>query len=258
MPARRGPYRFVRLLGTVFFTVLGNVYLLFGTLVCGITATVVGIVPPRGHWMFRVGRVWSWFLLWTSGVWVRRSFRVPLSPKQGYVFMANHQSLFDIPLMFTTLPGQTRLLAKKSLFQIPIFGWSLYSGEFIPVDRKRRETAREAFAAAVNRLRRGRSILLFPEETRSRDGELLPFKPGGFLMALKTGFPIVPVAIVGTRDVRPRGSYLNRPHVVEARFGEPIDPAEFGVRGRAQLTELVRERIAALLAGDLDPAETTP
>jgi 1-acyl-sn-glycerol-3-phosphate acyltransferase len=166
-----------------------------------------------------------------------------LDPRQGYVFMANHQSLFDIPVLIQTLPGQTRFLAKKSLFRIPIFGWAIAAGDFVPVDRKNRASARQTFDAAIDRLEKGNSILLFPEETRSLGGELLPFKRGGFLMALKSGFPIVPVTIRGTLAVRSRKTFLIRPGQVEVIYGVPIEASAFGIRGREELSAEVRSRI---------------
>ena len=236
------------LLGTVFFTVFGNLVFVLATLVLGLVATVVGWLPPRGKWMFLCGRVWSRLVVGTAGIRLRSHFTETLSPARGYVFMANHQSMMDIPVLLASLPGETRMLAKKSLFYIPIFGWSLKSGGFIPVDRKHRSTARETFAAAIRCLAEGRSILLFPEETRSRDGELLPFKGGGFLMALKTGYPIVPVGIRGTLEARPRGSWVNRPQRVDVCYGRPIDVKAYGVRKRAQLMADVRGRVLELRA----------
>ncbi len=237
------------LAATVFFTVFGNVCLAVATIVFGGLATVVGWLPPRGKWMYLSAWMWSWVVVWSAGIRVRRHFATPLAASEGYVFMVNHQSMMDIPVLLATLPGETRMLAKKGLFQIPLFGWGLSAGGFIPVDRKRRSTARETFAASVRCLEEGRSLLLFPEETRSR-GELLPFKSGGFLMALKTGYPIVPVGLDGTLEARPRGSLINRPWRVDVRYGEPIDVTAYGVRGKARLMEDVRARVLELRAGD--------
>lgn len=228
---------------TAFFTVLGNLGLIVATILFGVPAMILGWLPPRGRWMYLCARLWSHALLWTAGVRVRRRFEVPLDPKKGYVFMANHQSLMDIPVLLTTLPGETRMLAKKGLFQIPVFGWSLKAGGFIPVDRGNRAAAKETFQAAIRCLEEGHSVLVFPEETRSKDGELLPFKPGGFLMALKTGFPIVPVGIEGTLTIRRRDSLVIQPGKVEISYGRPIEISDYGVRDRKQLTDEVRQRI---------------
>lgn len=237
------------LAGTVFFTVVGNLVFIVATLVFGAASTVVGWLPPRGRWMYLCAQLWSYVVLWTAGIRYRPHFAEPLAAKKGYVFMANHQSMMDIPALLATLPGETRMLAKKGLFHIPIFGWGLRAGGFIPVDRKDRASAKVTFEAAVRCLEKRRSILIFPEETRSRTGELLPFKSGGFLMALKTGFPIVPVGLRGTFEARPRGSLVNRPQRVEVRYGSPIEVGEFGVRDKARLMEQVRERVLELRDG---------
>jgi len=202
---------------TAFFTVLGNVVLVLATLVFGGLATIVGWIPPRGRWMYLCAWIWSFLLLPASGVWTRARFTVPLDPKKGYVFMANHESMMDIPVLLRTLPGETRMLAKRSLFRIPVFGWGLHAGGFIPVDRGSRTGAKVTFDAAIRCLTSGRSILVFPEEQRHVGGDLLPFAPGGFLMALKTGYPIVPVGIHGTGAIRPPHSYVNRPGPVADR-----------------------------------------
>jgi 1-acyl-sn-glycerol-3-phosphate acyltransferase len=241
---------------TALFTVLGNTSLLIWTLVFGSIAMVVGWLPPRGRWMFLCARLWGFLLLPASGVKIKAQFEVPLDPKKGYVFMANHESMLDIPVLLTTLPGETRMLAKKSLFRIPVFGWGLSAGGFIPVDRGNRAAVQGTFKAAVRCLESGRSILVFPEERRSNSAELLPFKSGGFLMALKTGFPIVPVGIRGTGAVRPVSGYRNHPGPVQVSYGEPIDVADLGVRDKGRVMDEVREKIEQLRSIHLHPGRT--
>ncbi len=235
-----------RLLTTALFTFLGNAYLVVATLVLGVPALIVPWIPPRGDHFYRLARLWCRGLLHASGVRLDVRFEEPLPAAGGYVVMANHQSLFDVPALIATLPGQTRFLAKKRLFKIPFFGWGIKLGGFIPVDRRDRSAGRASFKAAAACLESGRSVVLFPEETRSLDGRLLPFKRGGFLMGLKTGRPVVPVGIRGTLGVRRRGSLINRPARVEIRYGRPVDPAAYGLERRAELVAEVRERIAAL------------
>lgn len=235
-------------LATAVATVIGTATLVLATVVCGLAGTALGLVPPRGDWTYRVARLWARLLLLGGFVRVRARFEAPLDPRRGYVFMANHQSLFDIPALLVTLPGQTRFLAKRSLFRIPIFGWGLHAGGFVPVDRGDRKSGAETFAAALDRLRGGRSIVLFPEETRSLDGRLLPFKRGGFLLAKRSGFPIVPVAIRGSLAIQSKTSFLIRPGTVEVRYGRPLDAADLPLRGDGALPEVVRDRLETLLA----------
>ena len=210
-------------------------------------------IPPRGNWTNKTARMWAKGLLWSS--WIRLDVRTPSGgPGRGaapgaddrFVIMANHQSLFDIPALLAAIPGQSRFIAKRSLFRIPIFGWAMAAGGFIPVDRKDRSTAKDSFGSAIDRLSRGASIVLFPEELRSLGGKVLPFRRGGFLMALKSGLPVVPVGIHGTLAVQSRRSFVIRPRTVTVNFGEAIALAGRSIRELPALTAEVRARVAAL------------
>jgi 1-acyl-sn-glycerol-3-phosphate acyltransferase len=239
-------------LRTAVATFTGNLFLILGSFILSILAILVSWVPPRGSWFFGVARIWGTGVLKASGLRPRAVYDPALEPGRGYVFLANHQSLFDIPLLLATSPGQVRMLAKRSLFRIPIFGWGLYAGGFVPVDRGGdRTTARQSFASAVARLQEGTSILLFPEGTRSRTESLLPFERGGFLLAMKSGLPIVPVGIRGTLGVQPRGSFAIRPGPVEVRYGAPISVAEYGIRRKRELVAEVRRQVASLAGLEL-------
>ncbi|MEM8961883.1 MAG: lysophospholipid acyltransferase family protein [Acidobacteriota bacterium] len=238
-------------------SVIANGYLVVATLFFGSLAAVIGWLPPRGFWMYQLARMWSWGWLIFAGIRLR-IFDRPPRELGGAIYMSNHQSYFDIPTLIGTLPGQTRFLAKRMLFKIPIFGWALYAGGFIPVDRGDRQAARNTYAAALKTLEKGHSILIFPEETRSADGKLKRFKRGGAVMALETGFPIVPVGLRGTRQVQPRDRWTVTPGRVEIRYGEPIDPGAFDGDDPHALLDRVRAEIAALagLADDDAPEAT--
>jgi 1-acyl-sn-glycerol-3-phosphate acyltransferase len=229
---------------TALATFTGNLYLVVGTAILSIVTVLVSWIPPRGSWSFAVMRIWSNGLLAASLVRIEARYAPELEPGKSYVFLANHQSLFDIPVLIATAPGQLRMMAKRTLFQIPLFGWALKAGGFISIDRADRSTATQSFSAAFARLREGTSILLFPEGTRSLDDTLLPFQRGGFLLALKSGLPIVPVGIRGSRAVQRRGSFAIHPSTVVVTYGAPIDPAAYGLRRKRELTREVRSRIA--------------
>jgi 1-acyl-sn-glycerol-3-phosphate acyltransferase len=232
---------------TVFASVTGNLYLVLGTALMSTLAILVSWLPPRGYPLFVVARLWSSALLKASCLRVRVRQEAELDPQASYVFLSNHQSLFDIPVLLATAPCQVRMMAKRSLFRIPIFGWSLAAGGFIPIDRSGEGgAARQSLSSAIARLNKGTSILLFPEGTRSLTDVLLPFKRGGFLLAMKTGLPIVPVGIRGTRSVQRKGSFAIHPHAIEVRYGAPIDAAAYGVRRKKELIAEVRSRIAEL------------
>lgn len=238
-------------LATILATALGNFYLVLGTFVMASLACLAGLIDRSGNMTFGIGRLWSRGIVVTSGLRLRTELRSDFDGTQPAVYMANHQSLFDIPVLFVTLPGQVRMLAKRSLFKIPIFGWAIRLGGFISIDRDDRSGAKESFDAAVDRLRSGTSTLIFPEGTRSLDGRVAPFQRGGLLLALKSGLPIVPVGIEGTLDVQPKSSFAIRPRTIVVRYGEPIDVAQYGIRDRAELTRRVREAVAELARTEL-------
>jgi 1-acyl-sn-glycerol-3-phosphate acyltransferase len=232
----------VRLVATLAFVLLG----LINTVVMGTYGTLVGFIPPRGDWTLHGARLWARLVL--LGGFVRlRAEGTEVVPRGGpVVFMANHESWLDIPALLATIPLQVRFLAKKNLFAIPFFGWAISAMGFIPVDRKNRRTAVRSFDAAAERIRHGRSVLLFPEETRSRDGNLLPFQRGGFLIALKAGIPIVPVGLAGPRRCLPKFGYLLRPGRITVRFGAAIPTTGRGVTDKGELMAAVREAIETL------------
>ena len=236
---------------TALATFTGNLFLLLGSGILAVVTILLSWIPPRGTWSFAIMRVWSSAMLAASLVRVEARYAPELEPGKSYVFLCNHQSLFDIPVLLATCPGQVRMLAKRTLFLIPLFGWAMKAGGFISVDRADRSTARQSFSSAVARLRAGTSILLFPEGTRSLTNELLPFQRGGFLLALKIGLPIVPVGIRGTREVQHRGNWAIRPGKAVISYGAPIHAAEYGLRRKAELNREVRARIAELAGLEL-------
>jgi 1-acyl-sn-glycerol-3-phosphate acyltransferase len=168
--------------------------------------------------------------------------------KQPSVVVANHQSWFDIFVLVAALPGRVRFVAKKELGRIPIFGRAWHACGHIAIDRGDRRSAIESLDRAAERVRTdGLAIMLFPEGTRSADGRLQDFKKGAFALATKSGFPIVPVGITGTRHVMPKGSFRVRGGPVRVRVGDPIDPARFGENGRDELRAQSRAAVALLI-----------
>jgi 1-acyl-sn-glycerol-3-phosphate acyltransferase len=162
--------------------------------------------------------------------------------------MANHASSLDIWAVFVAIPRHIRLIAKKQLARIPFFGWVMWAGRFIFIDRQNAVAARRSIEAAGQRIRSGDSVLIFPEGTRTRDGSLGPFKKGGFHLALKAGVPIVPVALRGTRALMPRGSYLLRSGTITVILGEPIPTQGLSDEDRTTLSERVRSVVEGMLA----------
>ena len=239
------PDRRARLYAAVA-TAAGNLYLVVGTFVLSIFAVLLCWGPQRDAAAFAIARLWSRGILTSSGVRLKASYDPRLDPGASYVFLANHRSLFDIPVLLLSSPGQVRLVAKRSLFRIPLFGWAMAVGGFIPVDRVDRSTARETYSQAIAKLRHGTSVALFPEGTRAKGDVLLPFQRGGFLIAMRSGLPIVPVGIRGTRAIRSTRGLAIHPGVATVAYGAPIDPGDYGIRRKGELAAEVRRRIAEL------------
>jgi 1-acyl-sn-glycerol-3-phosphate acyltransferase len=172
---------------------------------------------------FRVCRLWAHAILALYGVHVRTRRLAPLDPKLPYVIMSNHRSQFDILAVVLGLDDlQLRWVAKKELTRIPIFGWALRHTGHIIIDRSDPAQAIASLRAAREKMARGVSVVLFPEGTRSETGQaLLPLKKGGFMLALETGFPIVPVVVRGSREILPRGSWRALPGEIEVVVGAP-------------------------------------
>jgi 1-acyl-sn-glycerol-3-phosphate acyltransferase len=169
-------------------------------------------------------------------------------PNGAVVFCANHQSNVDPPILFEALHPQVHILYKAELNALPLLARAFRVGGFIAVDRRNKEAAMRAIEAGARSIRSGNSFLIFPEGTRSRTADLLPFKKGGFIMALKAQAPVVPVAVQGGRDAMRKGSRIVRPVTVSIRVGEPIETAGLRVDERDELIARTRARIESLLA----------
>jgi 1-acyl-sn-glycerol-3-phosphate acyltransferase len=164
-----------------------------------------------------------------------------LDPTATYVFMCNHVSNIDPPLLLPRIPGRTSVMAKQELFRLPILGRAMRMGSLVPVDRGNRDAGIAAVRAAEEVVKQGIHMTIYVEGHRSYDGKMLPFKKGPFYLAEQCQVPVVPVTIVGTHYVMPKGRFSIRPGVVSLIFHEPILPSEFGTRD--DLMEKVRSAI---------------
>jgi 1-acyl-sn-glycerol-3-phosphate acyltransferase len=208
-------------------------------------------------WTLLTGKIDAlyWTAMWIARAGVRIAGirwkligleKLPMT--SNYIFMSNHVSNIDPPLLVPLLPRRVTVMVKKELFKVPILGAAMRMADFVPIDRSNREAAIGSVREAANVVRKGLDLVVFPEGTRSRDGKLLPFKKGSFYLAMDTGVPIVPVTILGTEKLLPRGEALAHPGEVTIVFHPPIDPKEF--TDRDALVEAVKASVASALPGE--------
>jgi 1-acyl-sn-glycerol-3-phosphate acyltransferase len=214
----------------------------FGTLVLLVAAvrSTSGVID----WLIRR---WARTLVNAAGIELHSEGLEILDPKRRYILVSNHYSYFDIPCILAAVQQPIRFMAKASLFQIPIFGWAIGRAGFIPIDRKNRRSAVKSFDLAADRIRKGNTIVIFPEEGRSRTREMRPFQRGAFLLAIKSQQTMVPIAIDGTFNVFPVGARSVTPGRVTVRAGAPIETAGCTLRDKERLAEATRAQIAAML-----------
>jgi 1-acyl-sn-glycerol-3-phosphate acyltransferase len=196
----------------------------------------------RGRIYHGVARFWSRGVLRICGIHLSVRGAEHLVPGKTYVYVSNHASLFDIPVVIAGVPDQIRLVYKKELQKIPIFGWSLRWGAYVAIDRRSTLDAKRSVEDAAEKIRRGASVLLFAEGTRSPDGRLQSFKRGAFNLAVKSGVPVIPLTINGTFRILPKSSLAIHPGPVELILDRPIEiSADAGKDAERELLRRVHE-----------------
>ncbi len=205
---------------------------------------VMAVAPFSPETAFSIARTWSRGILRSGNVKVYADGldKLPAGP---VVVMSNHQSLLDVPVLFDILPYDIHFVAKKELRYVPVFGWGVKSMGHIFVDRGNHAAAVASLDEAATEIREGKSIAVFPEGTRSKDGSLLPFKKGGFVLAIKAGVPILPVTIAGSHDVLPVGANRIVPGAVQVHIHDPIETTGLSLDDKDRLIEETRAAIAA-------------
>jgi 1-acyl-sn-glycerol-3-phosphate acyltransferase len=202
------------------------------------------VEEPRMQW---VGRLWGKLLLAGTGCPARITGLKNLTPGENYVFASNHTSALDIPALLALLPKNFRWLAKKELFAIPVFGFAIKGVGYIPIDRSNTRAAVKSLNQAAARIAAGASVVIFPEGTRSPDGKLLAFKSGGLGLAIRSGRPVTPVAIIGANRALPPKHLILNPGPIQVTVGQPIPTQGLKIADREDLTQIVRERVQELL-----------
>jgi 1-acyl-sn-glycerol-3-phosphate acyltransferase len=220
------------------------------TIFWGTLSLLSSLADSSGRAQHACAKWWSRCLLAVCGVRIRVRGAEHLDASRTYVFAGNHQSYLDIPALFAYLPANFRIMAKKSLFYIPFLGWHLRRSGHMPVARGNPNRAARSLLEAASHVRRGTPVFIFPEGGRSPDGGFGEFKSGTFLLAIKSGAPVVPVTINGTRAVLPMHSWHVRPGRVELILHAPIETA--GMKSGA--AEGLAERVRAIIAADFKKA----
>jgi 1-acyl-sn-glycerol-3-phosphate acyltransferase len=230
--------------------------LLVVTVPLAIATIALGPFDLHGKRVYRINQLWTWLVLRIGGISVTVSGLENIEAGHQYIFMVNHQSNIDIPVLVQSLVRfQLRWIAKKELLRVPLFGWAMWATKHVTIDRSDPLDAVKSLERAKERIAAGISIVVFPEGTRSRDGRLLPFKKGGFLLATQTRTKIVPITIWGSANVLPAGEWRLRPGIVEVFVDKPIATDGYRAGKLRALTELVRGIILARLHSLKQPGD---
>jgi 1-acyl-sn-glycerol-3-phosphate acyltransferase len=222
--------------------------IVLATIFFGTISLIVSFFDSTGAVQIQVARAWARTLLGVSGIRVRVEGLGQIDPAGSYVFISNHLSYMDTPVALANVPVQFRFLAKRGLFQIPFLGTHLSRAGHIPVPREDPRAAVKTMQLAAEAIQKKKiSLLIFPEGGRSHDGVLRPFKEGGAYIAIRAGVPVVPMVLIGTRDLLPYGGGVVLSGEVTLRILKPIETRELSLKDRAALTEQLRELIVEQL-----------
>jgi 1-acyl-sn-glycerol-3-phosphate acyltransferase len=224
-------------------TVLVIFWNVLATLFFCILVIIVSLLDNGGELPHKFARLWARSVLFASRVNVTVKNNSKIDPAGPYIYMCNHQSNFDIPVLLAYLPVQFKWLAKAELFRIPVFGYAMKRAGYISIDRSNLTSAKLSFKRAARIISRGVSVIIFPEGTRSLYGEIGPFKKGGFVLAVESGVPIVPVIIHGTWPIMPKNRLFINPGNVVLEIGTPIESSKYDRNTKDDLMNRTREVI---------------
>ncbi len=213
------------------------------TIFWGTIAIIISFFTRTGNPVHIIARIWARGILYVSRIRVKVNGLNQIDPSQSYVYMSNHQSNFDIPVLLAHLPVQFRWLAKAELFKIPLFGRAMQGAGYVKIDRFNQESAFQSIKEAATKMKDGVSVMIFPEGTRSLDGRIRPFKKGGFIMAVDAGVPIVPIVLQGTWSIMEKSSLQINTGDVVMNLEKPIATTNYSRQNKDELIEAVRRVI---------------
>jgi 1-acyl-sn-glycerol-3-phosphate acyltransferase len=223
--------------------------IILATIAFGTVSVCVSFFDPAGRMTDRIARAWARLLLRIAGVRLRLEGLERIDPSGTHLFAGNHLSLFDTPVVLSSIPSRFLFLVNARYVRLPFLGTHLRRTGHFSVDPGDTRASLRILTAAARAVReRKLSILVFPEGTRSRDGRVGEFREGAAYLAIKAGIPVIPFAIHGTREVLPTGSVHVRGGIVKVVFGAPVDTAAYTVKDRAALNDLLREKVASMAA----------
>lgn len=206
-------------------------------------AVVFAFMTGEENSIHKVARIWAKMLLKLSHTKIEVVGAENILMEKPQIFMANHQSDFDILVVLGHLPSQFRWIVKKELFHIPLFGTAMRGAGYIEIDRQHHERAMLSIDTAARKIREGKSVMSFPEGTRSKNGTIRPFKQGMFHLAIGSGVPIVPISIIGAHEIMPKRSLQIKPGKVVMVIDRPIDVNDYSIETRQELIHRVRNVI---------------
>jgi len=237
---------------TVLYTVhTGLIYIVvfIDTVIFSILSIITGIINPFSkatNWNIKI---WARIILWISGIKLTVEGLENVDPDKPYIFAMNHISLYDIPAAFVAIPQTGRFIAKKELFKIPLLSTAMRLAGILRIDRGNSAEARKTLDKAIQSIKKGCSVIIFPEGTRSKTNEIQPFKKGGFIIALQGNIAILPTIICGTQYIVPKGSGLVKTGHIRIKFMPVIDTTAYGYDKRNELLHKVRN----IIVNEFDP-----
>ena len=231
------------------------IFLIFNTFALGLIVIMLSPFDRNGNIVHYIGRFWSLLNIFLAGTRVKIRGREKIEKGRNYIVMSNHQSLFDVWALIGKLPLQIRWIVKKEIRKVPFFGYALEKMGHIYINRHDRKNAHMGLETAAQKIKKGTSIIIFPEGTRSKNGRLQRFRLGGVTLASRSGVHILPVTVNGGRFALPKGTLALMPVKMEIVVGDPIDSCAFDENGKEKLTAAVKSAIEKNL--DLKYGELT-
>ena len=217
--------------------------------VCSIPIIAVGLFDKEKYYTGKLIKMWARWVIWSTGIQYEIDGLDNLNLDKQYIFMSNHESALDIVLGVAAIPSNIVFLAKKELFRVPVFGWAMDAAGMIKIDRQNPAIARKSVSEAVETLMHSSfSTLIYPEGTRSDGEELLPFKKGGFILAIRTQLTVVPITILGAGNVLPKGTLAIKKSHIKMIIDNPIPTLEMDINDKDQLLQDCRNIINQNLA----------